>query len=181
MGVGARYASARFNGRSLTNSEKRSGHRPAHALALRFGGTWFLDSTGVPVAYNPSLTPAETEPADVASRRVPTRVELRRLVDSLTLRDRVIVLTLASSGMRVGVIASDDGSDGLRMENLPDLDLKTGEFKAKPPLVSVPARSSKNGKPYMTAHSAEAAAKGVAKMPVNHTKSLVESDGSVPQ
>jgi integrase len=139
------------------DSEKKAGRRPAYALAVWFGVKSFLDSAGHPVAHNPSLTPAEMAPADIASRRVPTQAELRRLLDTLSLRNRAVVLMLATSGVRIGVLATGIESDGLRLESLPDLDLRSGEFKAKPPLLFIPARLSKNGRPYMTAISTEAA------------------------
>jgi integrase len=146
---------------SFIDSEKKAGRRPAYALTMWFAAKSFLDSAGVPVAYNPSLTPEEQEPKDVASRRVPTQVELRRLVDILSLRNRAIVLTLASSGMRVGVLGNGNegggNSDGLRLESLPDLDIRTGEFRVKPPLIVVPARLSKSGRAYTTSMSTEAA------------------------
>ncbi|MGP8074945.1 MAG: hypothetical protein ACLQD9_06705 [Thermoplasmata archaeon] len=146
---------------AFVDAEKTAGRRPAYALAVWYGVKSFLDNAGVPVAYNPALTPAEMEPADFESRRVPTPEELRRLIDSVSLRNRSICLFLASSAVRVGVLGTGAGadrpSDGLRLENLPDLDIETGLFKKKPPLVFVPPRLSKNGKPYMTAISTEAA------------------------
>jgi len=147
----------------FVRSERQAGHRPAYALSVWYGVKSFLDSAGAPVAYNPALKKADMEPADLASRRVPTADELRRLVDSVSLRNRAIVLFLASSGVRVGVIAKgsegeqEEASDGLRLENLYDIDVATGKFAVKPVLVSVPPRLSKNGSAYMTAISTEAA------------------------
>lgn len=141
----------------FVRSEKKAGRRAAYALAVWYAVKSFLKSVRIDIPYNPGVRPEELEPKDFASRRVPSVEELRRLVDSVSLRNRAIVLFLASSGVRVGVLATGVGSDGLRLENLPDLDTNSGTFTAKPPLVSVPARLSKNGKPYMTAISTEAA------------------------
>jgi integrase len=145
----------------FVRSERKAGRRPAYALAVWYGVKSFLSSAGVPVPYSPVLTSRDTEPVDLGSRRVPTPEELRRLVDSVSLRNRAIVLFIASSGVRIGVIAtevgSDGRSDGLRLENLPDLDLTKGTFAAKPALVLVPPRLSKNGKAYVTFLSTEAA------------------------
>jgi integrase len=141
----------------FVDSEKEAGRRPAYALAVWFAAKSFLKSAGVPVAYNPPLEPGEMEPADFDSRRVPSQEELRRFIDTLSLQYRGLVLTLATSGVRIGVIGVGVGSDGLRLENLPDLDVATGSFRAKPPIILVPARLSKAGKAYVTAITTEAA------------------------
>jgi integrase len=139
------------------DSEKKAGRRPTYALAVWYSVKNFLKSAGVVVPHNPPLDPEEMEPVDFESRRVPTQAELRQLIDGLSLQYRGIALVLATSGVRIGAIAKGVGSDGLRLENLPDLDPSTGKFAAKPPLIVVPARLSKNKKPYVTAMTSESA------------------------
>lgn len=71
------------------------------------------------------------------------------------------MLALPSSGLRVGVLVSgsstDLGADALRLKDLPDLNLATGRFSAKPPMVVVQRRLSKNKRAYVTFVSTEAA------------------------
>ncbi|HEV2519108.1 MAG TPA: site-specific integrase [Thermoplasmata archaeon] len=95
----------------------------------------------------------------MADERVPDPSELRRLLAVLSTRDRAAVLFLATSGVRIGVLASRFEANGLTLNALPDLVIgpKTIRFENSPPLVCVPAPLSKSRKAYYTFITSEAA------------------------
>jgi integrase len=89
------------------------------------------------------------------NEQTPTPIELRRLLGALDLRGRVSALLMAHSGLRPGAISA--GSDGLRLSDLPELDLGTLSFGKVPFVISVRAARSKNAKRYVTFGSPELA------------------------
>jgi integrase len=81
-----------------------------------------------------------------------TTDQLRKAVLAATPGQRVVIALMAFSGVRPQVLGSYDGSDGLRVGDLPELELRgtTIEFKQVPTLVRVRASSSKAGHAYLT-------------------------------
>lgn len=98
--------------------EKRMGHRPTYALSGWFAVKSFPEGAGMVVVYTPGLTPEEKEPADLESRRVPKPEELRKFIDTLTLQYPGLVLTLATSGIRIGSVANGVGPGPERGDEL---------------------------------------------------------------
>ena len=93
----------------------------------------------------------------LGNETVPTRQELARILSVLSPRDRVIALMMAHSGLRPGVLGNRYETAGLRLRDLPDLDIRRLEFGKLPFLVVVPADLSKSGSEYVTFGSTEAA------------------------
>jgi hypothetical protein len=103
----------------------------------------------------------------IVTEVVPTPEQLRSVLDRTSPhRTRSIILILATSGMRLGVLGSRfDPPNGLRLESLPDLKLggKDGpHFDRTPFRIDVPAALSKGGQPYFTFATEEAATEYLA-------------------
>lgn len=86
----------------------------------------------------------------VEGESAPGPEEVRTLLGALGPRGRVIVLLMAQSGVRPGAIGSMDGTDGLTLGSLPELDLETLEFEKVPAVLIVGSKLSKNRKTYTT-------------------------------
>ncbi len=87
----------------------------------------------------------------IREERVPTQEELRRILSTYSARSRVVALFMAHTGVRPGVLATIDGSDGLRLGDLKDLELGTEtKFDRVPFHLVVPARLSKTSAEYHT-------------------------------
>ena len=95
---------------------------------------------------------------------VPTPEQLREVLDrTSTPRTRAVILFLATTGVRIGVLGSRYSALGLRLKHLPEL--KLGEecsFEKVPFRVDVPAELSKGGQAYFAFGTEEAASAIVA-------------------
>jgi len=92
------------------------------------------------------------ETPTLSDERVPTRDELRKILLAGTGRGRVVCAFLAFSGLRPQVLGSYDGTEGLRLGDLPDLRTCDGEvsFSQIPAMVKVRPILSKTGYEYFT-------------------------------
>ena len=89
--------------------------------------------------------------ASLGEERVPTQDELRRILSQYSPRSRVVALMMAHAGVRPGVLATVDASDGLRLSDLKDLRLTPApKFGRLPFHLIVPARLSKTSVEYHT-------------------------------
>jgi integrase len=86
----------------------------------------------------------------IEDEATPTPDDLRALLAALSPRGRLCALLMAHSGLRPGVLGNVDGTDGLRLEDLPELNLETLEFAKVPFLLRVRSSRSKNEKGYLT-------------------------------
>ncbi len=87
----------------------------------------------------------------IRDERVPTQEELRRILSTYTARSRVVALFMAHAGVRPGVLGAIDGSDGLRLGDIKDLQLGAEPaFERVPFRVVVPAKLSKTSVEYHT-------------------------------
>jgi hypothetical protein len=77
---------------------------------------------------------------------------LRQLYSASPLKVRCIIALLAGSGIRPEVIGKDDGSDGLRLGDIPELEIEAGRvrFRKTPPMLIVRQELSKAGHQYFT-------------------------------
>jgi integrase len=126
-------------------------------VAKTFDGlrSW-LRSRRVSFDAFPKLSPIRG--VSLEAERVPTPEELRRVLDRMTPRGRVIALLMAHSGLRPGVLGSYRAADGLTLGDIQDLKLgKRTEWVNVPFEVRVPARLSKTRKAYTTFGSQELA------------------------
>jgi integrase len=103
---------------------------------------------GVAFAGFPKLSPIRG--ASLSRERVPTPEELGRALERLPLRGRLILLTMAHTGVRPGVLGGYRAERGLTLGDLPDLDHEKLEFKEVPFVVRVPANLSKTRVSYVS-------------------------------
>ena len=77
---------------------------------------------------------------------------LRQLYSASPLKVKCIIALLAGSGVRPEVIGKDDGSDGLRLGDIPELEIEAGRvrFIKTPPMLIVRQELSKAGHQYFT-------------------------------
>lgn len=82
--------------------------------------------------------------------RTPTRDEVKKILLAADLRARVLVALVAFSGLRPTSIGNHDGSDGIRLSDLPDLDLDDLTFRRVPAAIVVRPELSKAKHQYIT-------------------------------
>ena len=137
----------------------------ARGLRAKYvGNIWWsvrslLRSVGSAPNWNPSVQETEAD-EEAMSRIVPTHQQVRQIAGAVkSARDRMVVLILASSGIRIGTFATQNGSaDGLRLKNLVDLRLDPEpHFEKYPPILRIPPFLSKGKSGYYTGISSDAA------------------------
>ena len=143
--------------------QQEMGRSSRYALNTWWGVRSFLAHQSAAPSWVPKLKPV-AEDDDDGSETVPTAEQLRTLLNVLSGRGRAVALLLASSGIRIGVLATQFGpSDGLRLKHLPELTLDPEpHFEKTPFLVRVPAHLAKGStvsrpRGYLTFGTAEAA------------------------
>ena len=124
--------------------QQEAGRTSRYALNCWWGVRSFLAHNSVAPAWVPKLKPVAEDDED-GTETVPSAEQLRTLLNVLSTRGRAAALLLASSGLRVGVLATQFGpSDGLRLKHLPELSLDPEpHFEKTPFLVRVPPHLAK--------------------------------------
>lgn len=86
------------------------------------------------------------------NERVPTKEELGRILDAADQRAKAAIVLMALAGCRVEVLGSYVGDDGLRLSDLPDVEIKDGvvQFSKLPAMVMVRKTLSKSRHRYFT-------------------------------
>ena len=97
-------------------------------------------------------------------RKLPNGQELSELYSRANLRQATIISFVAKAGVRPEVLGWCDATDGLTVEDLPDLAIVQGlaTFTKYPSRVMVRDTLSKTGKPYFTFLTTEGAKKVIA-------------------
>ena len=95
---------------------------------------------------NSEDTPTLTE------ERIPTKEELKKIFNAGDSRERSACAIVAFSGVRIGVLGNYDGTDGLKLKDIEDLEIDGDRvvFKKIPALIRVRKELSKSGKSYLT-------------------------------
>ncbi len=111
---------------------------------------WYIHSTVIAVkswlAYNDKPLKLKVElPSNTVSprredERVPTVAELRSIVLGAKPHERVVVALMAFGGLRPGAIGSYEGTDGLRLKDLPEIHYNGDGCRAPDPKLHVPGR-----------------------------------------
>lgn len=88
----------------------------------------------------------------LAEERIPTKGELHGAFSVADERGKVIISLCAFSGVRPEVLGNRKGTEGLRLKDLPELELKDGHivFRRVPTMVRVRRELSKNKRGYFT-------------------------------
>ena len=137
-------------------SERKAG-RPDSYISVNYAAvrSWLKHEESVP-EWKPALKVRFG--TTILDEIVPTPEQLRAVLDRTPVpRLRSLVLFLASSGVRIGVLGSEYRPDGLRLRQLSGLalDPKPHFTEKGPAKVDVPAELSKAGNPYFTFISEE--------------------------
>ncbi len=113
----------------------------------RFNGTRLDERVNVP----------DSEPR-YAEEVIPRLDEVQTFLDHCSPRVKVAGALMAFSGLRPATLAGADGSDGLKVGDFPELEVKDGKvtFVKVPTLVVVRKRISKIRKPFITFAPAQA-------------------------
>ena len=95
---------------------------------------------------NPDSTPT------IENERVPNAQEMTEIIDRASLRSDAIISLMAKSGLRPEVLGNHDGTDGLRMRDLPDVVIHQGvaRLARAPCQIVVRASLSKTRHQYFT-------------------------------
>jgi hypothetical protein len=111
--------------------------------------SWF-EFRSVPA--NPMLFPklSNCRNETVENEAAPTQEQVRLLLGALSSRGRAIALLMAQSGVRPGVLGNVDGTDGLTLASLPEMDLETLRFARIPTRLQVASKQSKNRLGYVS-------------------------------
>jgi len=92
------------------------------------------------------------ETPSIAEERVPTRSELRQILNYADERAKCSIALVAFAGLRLQVLGNMDGTDGLRIRDLPDLRVEGKDvlFAKVPAMVVVRPSLSKARHRYFT-------------------------------
>ena len=107
---------------------------------------------------NPDYTPT------LENERVPIAEEMAEIYNRATLRASVVISLMAKSGLRPEVIGNHDGTDGLRIKDLPDIVIHQGIVKCidTPNKIIVRRELSKTRHQYFTFSTSSATKKLIA-------------------
>lgn len=88
----------------------------------------------------------------LTDERIPTRQELHGALSVADERGKAIISLCAFSGLRPEVLGNRKGTEGLRLKDLPELEVKDGRivFRRLPTMVRVRRELSKNKRGYFT-------------------------------
>ena len=98
------------------------------------------------------------------NERVPNAEEISEMLNRSSLRESAIISLIAKSGLRPQVIGNHNGTDGLKIGDLPDLIIeeKEARFVQEPPRITVRRTLSKARHQYFTFLSTSASRKLLA-------------------
>lgn len=99
---------------------------------------------------------AEDTPS-LKNEKVPSQDELKRILLSGDRKTRAVCVLMAHSGVRPEVIGNYYGNDGLRVGDLPEMEIKEGKvsFSKTPTMMFVRSELSKTKNQYITFLSEE--------------------------
>ncbi len=92
----------------------------------------------------------ENESPRIANERVPNKEELAKIIRKASLRGRVGIALIAFSGLRPESLGNYDGTDGIRLGDLKELNIDKLEFEKVPTLLIVRSSLSKAKHQYFT-------------------------------
>nr|AIE98669.1 integrase/recombinase family protein [uncultured marine thaumarchaeote KM3_06_C02] len=86
----------------------------------------------------------------IEDEKIPSQDELKNILNQSTVRGRASISLMSQSGLRPQVLG--DGTDGLRIKDLPELQVKNGKysFSKTPAMINVRADLSKTSSKYLT-------------------------------
>ena len=97
----------------------------------------------------------QNESPRIANERVPSQEELARILRKASSRGRVAIALMAFSGLRPESLGNYDGTDGIRLGDLKELNPETLEFEKTPTILIIRSSLSKAKHQYFTFISEE--------------------------
>jgi integrase len=125
----------------VTQMEKK-GKKGTYIAQIKASINSWLKYNGYVQRIKSSIT-NETINENTQYERVPTREEFEKVMRKLDSRGRVELSLIALSGLRLEVIGNHDGTDGLMVKDIEDLDVETLSFTKIPAKINVKAQLSK--------------------------------------
>ena len=112
--------------------------------------SWLLFN-GIKPNRNIKVKDADRTPT-LSNERIPTQQELKKIFNAGDSRERTACCLIAFTGIRLGVIGNYKGTDGLKVKDIPDLQIEGDKisFLKVPCLVNIREELSKSGKKYFT-------------------------------
>jgi hypothetical protein len=129
----------------------REGKSPGYTLNyIKAVRTW-LDYNGIKLIRRIKIRNSQSTPT-IENEQVPTKEELRTLFSYAGERARASISLMAFSGLRPQVLGNYLGLDGLKLKNLPELEIIGGNIKFNkiPTQIIVPSQLSKANNKYNT-------------------------------
>jgi integrase len=134
---------------AFVGSQEEKGYAPGtienYVKSVRSWANWH----GVKLVRKIKISNRTSTPT-LDSEEVPTVNEVQDIRSSATPRGRICVGAVAYGGMRPEVLGHQHVKDGLRLGDLPELDIEKLEFTRVPTLVVVRPEISKTGRQYRT-------------------------------
>jgi len=133
------------------SSWKRAGHAGSYTHGMVKSVKSWLAHNGIRI-NRPIKIRGSQETPTLKDERVPTQEELHKILLAADPRDRVACVLIAHSGLRIEVVGNADGTDGLRLGDLPDLKIDGDkvEFESVPMRLIVRPDLSKARHSYFT-------------------------------
>jgi hypothetical protein len=124
----------------LSREKMSPGYIENYLKAVR---TW-LSFNGVELKQRIKIGNRNEQPT-IADERVPMKEELRQILLAADARGRTSIALMSMSGLRPQVLGDANGLDGLKLGDLPELEVKGGQvsFKSIPTMVVIRASLSK--------------------------------------
>ena len=143
----------------VVSSMEEAGYAGSYAESVVKAIRSWLSHNGKDIRRKIKIKGAEDAPS-LKDERVPTKEELKRIFLSGDKKARVASVLVAHSGVRIEVLGSYNGQDGLRIADLPEIEIKHDAvcFKRNPALVVIRKELSKAGHQYFTFLSTEGCA-----------------------
>ena len=128
-----------------------AGKAGSYAAVVKKAAISWLDHNGKKLKRTIKIEDAQATPT-LHDERVPTQDELRLILLAASPRDRVSCALVAHAGLRLEVIGNYGGDDGLRIRDLPELQIsgKEVKFEKIPTQAVVRPELSKAGHRYFT-------------------------------
>ncbi len=135
------------------NPETGEKYSPGYiANQLKAIKSW-ADFSGKPIQRRIRIANTQRRPT-LRDERVPTQQELKRVLYAPTtsLRTRAAITLIAHTGLRIETLGDYSGTNGLRISDLKDIQLKDSRvsFQTVPAMIVVPGELSKSRRQYIT-------------------------------
>ena len=130
---------------------EEKGYAPAYIEGLLKSVKSWLRHFDVIIQRRIRITNAHLTPT-LENERVPNEQELTEIFNKASQRDAVIISLMAKSGLRPEVLGNDNGTEGLKMKDLPDVIIQGGIARciSKPMRIMVRTELSKARHQYFT-------------------------------